>query len=440
MLKNITDKYDAGAIEREISQYWQEDESYRKTRELRREGPKFYFVDGPPYTTGHIHLGTAWNKIMKDAILRYTSMKGFNVSDKPGWDMHGLPIEVKVEGLLGFTSKKDIETFGVGNFIQECRKFAIGNKEAMTDQFKRIGIWMDWDDPYMTLKDDYIESAWWITKKAHEKDLLDVGKRVVNWCPRCETAIADSEVEYADRKDSSIYVKFPLKGEENAYIVIWTTTPWTIPSNVAVAVNPDIEYARIKAVNPDGKEETLILGKDMIPLVLKRGKYQSHEIVSVMKGTELQGLEYTSPLAEEVPMQTTIPHAVYPADYVVADNTGCVHIAPGHGLDDFNVGVKYGLPVVCPVGPNGSYTKDAGKYAGMNIRDANPVIIEDLKAKGCLLSAGEVEHRYGHCWRCKTPIIFLATEQWFIDIVKVTIGLLMLRSDFWARNVVNDNE
>ena len=424
MLKNITDRYDAGAIEKEISQYWQEDESYRKTRELRKECPKFYFVDGPPYTTGHIHLGTAWNKIMKDAILRYTSMNGYAVSDTPGWDMHGLPIEVKVEGLLGFRSKKDIETFGVGNFIQECRKFAIGNKEAMTEQFKKIGIWMNWEKPYMTLKDEYIESAWWVTKQAHEKDLLDVGKRVVNWCPRCETAIADSEVEYADRKDSSIYVKFPLKGEKDAYIVIWTTTPWTIPSNVAVAVNPDIEYARIKAVSPEGKEEILIMGKDMIPLVLRRGKYQSHEIIAVMKGTELQGLEYTSPLAEEVPMQATIPHAVYPADYVVADNTGCVHIAPGHGLDDFNVGVKYGLPVICPVGPNGNYTKDAGKYAGMNIRDANPIVIEDLRAKGCLLSEGTVEHRYGHCWRCKTPIIFLATEQWFIDIVKVKETML----------------
>lgn len=424
MLQEIPEKYETKKIEEQINLFWNETDAYHKTREGRRNGKKFFFVDGPPYTTGHIHMGTAWNKVIKDSILRYRSMNGDAVTDKPGWDMHGLPIEVKVEEKLGFRNKKDIETFGVGNFIQECKSFAIEKKGDMTKQFQALGVWMDWDNPYMTLKDEYIEAAWWIIQKAHEKELLEEGKRVVNWCPRCETAIADSEVEYMDRDDASIYVKFPIKGENDAYVVIWTTTPWTIPSNVAAAVHPDAEYVFVKAIRDDGKVEKLLIGKESVPLIMKRGKYTAHEILETKKGADLQGLEYTAPLAAEVLAQAEMAHAVYPADYVSLDNTGIVHIAPGHGLDDFYVGTKYGLPIFCPVGPNGTYTKEAGKYAGMNIRDANDIIIEDLKSKDLLLSQGKITHRYGHCWRCKTAIIYLATEQWFLDVGKIKDGML----------------
>ncbi|MDR2943661.1 MAG: isoleucine--tRNA ligase [Methanosarcinales archaeon] len=424
MLQEIPEKYETKKVEEQVSRLWNETDAYHKTRERRKDGNKFFFVDGPPYTTGHIHMGTAWNKVIKDTILRYRSMNGDAVSDTPGWDMHGLPIEVKVEEKLGFRSKKDIETFGVGNFIQECRTFALEKKGDMTDQFKALGVWMDWENPYMTLKDEYIEAAWWVVQKANEKGLLEEGKRVVNWCPRCETAIADSEVEYADRDDPSVYVKFPVKGEQDYYIVIWTTTPWTIPSNVAAAVHPDAEYVIVKAVREDGKTERLLIGKESVPLLMKRGKYTSHEILETKTGAQLQGLEYTAPLAAEVPAQAEMAHAVYPADYVSLDNTGIVHIAPGHGLDDFYVGTKYGLPIFCPVGPNGAYTKEAGKYAGMNIRDANDIIIEDLKNKDLLLSQGKITHRYGHCWRCKTAIIYLATEQWFLDVGKIKDDML----------------
>lgn len=419
MLQEIPEKYDTRTVEEQVNRFWNETDAYRKTRDGRKGGKKFFFVDGPPYTTGHIHMGTAWNKVIKDAILRYRSMNGDAVSDTPGWDMHGLPIEVKVEEKLGFTTKKDIEAFGVANFIEECKSFALEKKGDMTEQFKALGVWMDWEHPYMTLKDEYIEAAWTVIQRAHDKGLLEEGKRVVNWCPRCETAIADSEVEYMDREDASIYVKFPVKGEDNFYIVIWTTTPWTIPSNVAAAVHPDADYVILKAVREDGKTEKLVIGKETVPLILKRGKYITHEILETKKGADLQGWEYTAPLADEVPAQREMAHAVYPADYVSLDNTGIVHIAPGHGLDDFYVGTKYGLPVFSPVGPNGSYTKEAGKYAGMNIRDANDVIIEDLKRKDLLLSQGKITHRYGHCWRCKTAIIYLATEQWFLDVGQI---------------------
>ncbi|HEY3361830.1 MAG TPA: isoleucine--tRNA ligase [Methanosarcina sp.] len=424
MIKEITAKYNAENIEKKVTQLWEDNDAYRKTRENRKTGKRLFFVDGPPYTTGHIHLGTAWNKIIKDSILRYYSMNNRNILERPGWDMHGLPIEVKVEGVLGFKNKKDIESFGVENFIEKCKEFAINQKQAMTAQFQRLGVWMQWEDPYMTLKDNYIEAAWWTLKQASEKNLLDVGKRSVNWCPRCETAIADSEVEYAERTDPSIYVKFKIKGEENTFIVIWTTTPWTIPANVAVAVHPGFEYSKFRAIRQNGSEEILIAATDLIENVLKQGRYVDYEVLETMLGEDLTKLEYESPVGDLVPVQNEIKHGVYLADYVTAENTGCVHIAPGHGMDDFNVGVKYKLPILCPVGPNGSYTDEAGEYAGKNVREANPIVIEDLKKRDRLLAEGTVTHRYGHCWRCKTPIIYLATEQWFLKVTDIKDKML----------------
>ncbi|WP_406661549.1 isoleucine--tRNA ligase [Methanolobus sp. ZRKC3] len=425
MIEEITNQYDSEKIESKTHEFWEETDAYSRVRELRKGGKKFFFVDGPPYTTGHIHLGTAWNKIIKDSILRYRSMNGFDIMDRAGWDMHGLPIEVKVEGALGFTSKKDIESYGVGNFIDKCKEFALNQKDDMTGQFQMLGAWLDWKDPYMTLRDEYIEAAWWTLKRAHEKDLLEQGKRVVNWCPRCETAIADSEVEYDDKTDPSIFVKFKVKDEESTYLVIWTTTPWTIPSNIAVAVHPSFEYSRVKAIASDGKEETLIVASELVDNVLRKGRYVDFEIVGTMLGEDLTGLSYEHALADKVPKQAAIEHNVYLADYVTAENTGCVHIAPGHGMDDFDVGVKNNLPIFCPVGSDGRYTEEAGEYADMHIREANKVVIEDLKERGLLLAEKTISHRYGHCWRCKTPIIYLATEQWFIKIGELKEQMLV---------------
>ncbi len=424
MIKEVSDQYNAKNMETRIHQFWEENYAYRKVREHRNGEKRFFFVDGPPYTTGHIHLGTAWNKIIKDSILRYKSMNKHDIIDRAGWDMHGLPIEVKVEEVLGFQSKKDIETYGVGNFIEKCKEFALRQKDDMTDQFNTLGVWLDWEDPYMTLKDEYIEAAWWTLKQAREKDLLEIGKRVVNWCPRCETAIADAEVEYEDRTDPSIYIKFKLKNEDNTYIVIWTTTPWTIPSNIAVAVHPSFEYAKIKAIDQDGNEELLIMAAELIDDVLRKGRYTDYEILETMSGEDLEGTVYQHPLHDLVPFQQEVEHKVHLADYVTAENTGCVHIAPGHGVDDFEVGVKNNLPIFCPVGPSGAYTAEAGKYEGMNIRDANELIMEDLDEKGLLLARNNITHRYGHCWRCKTPIIYLATKQWFLKIGELKDDML----------------
>lgn len=416
MITEVAGQYNAQDLENQIRQMWEEAQTYRKVRENRIGGKKFFFVDGPPYTTGRIHLGTAWNKVIKDSILRYKSMNCFEVKDRPGWDMHGLPIEVKVEESFGFRSKRDIEAYGVDKFIQRCKEFALRQKDDMTAQFKMLGAWMDWDDPYMTLKNEYLEAAWWTLKKAHEHNLLERGLRVVNWCPRCQTAIADSEVEYWDETDYSIYVKFPVEGEENTYIVIWTTTPWTIPANVAVAVNPTFQYSKVRAWK-DGAAEDLIIASDLVESVLKEGRYRDYELLGTLSAKEMQELKYTHPLQDLVPGQKNIKHRVYAADFVTAENTGCVHIAPGHGLEDYELGLEKHLDIFCPVGEDGRYTAEAGeRYIGKYVKEADGDVILDLEERGRLLAQGRLTHRYGHCWRCKTPIIFIATSQWFLRI------------------------
>ena len=425
MIKEITTKYDAKNLENDIQKYWDSIDAYPKTRQLRAGDKDFYFVDGPPYTTGHIHLGTAWNKIIKDSILRYKTMNHFHVRDRAGWDMHGLPIEVKVEELLGFKSKKDIEEYGVERFIDKCKQFALDHKDDMTQQFKDLGVWLNWENPYMTLKDEYLEAAWWTLKQGFEKGLLEKGKRVVNWCPRCETAIADSEVEYWDKEDPSVYIKFKVKSEDNTYIVIWTTTPWTIPANIAVAVHPGFEYSKIRAWKEDkALSEILYVASGLVENVLKAGRYNDFEIIESMLGEDLTKLAYEHPLADKVPAQAGFEHNIYMADFVTAENTGCVHIAPGHGLDDFVLGVEHNLPIFCPVGPNGRYTSEAGEYEGKYVKEADDQILDDLEAIGQLLKKSTISHRYGHCWRCKTPIIYLATEQWFLKISEIKQEML----------------
>jgi isoleucyl-tRNA synthetase len=423
MIQEITNKYAARDLEKEIQTFWDSINAYPRSRQLRSKAREFYFVDGPPYTTGHIHLGTAWNKILKDCILRYKSMKNFFVHDRAGWDMHGLPIEVKVEEALGFTSKKDIEEYGVDRFIDKCKEFAIQHKDEMTQQFKDLGIWLNWEDPYMTLKDEYIEAAWWTLQQGFRKGLLERGKRVVNWCPRCETAIADTEVEYWDEEDPSIYIKFKVTDEDNTYIVIWTTTPWTIPANIAVAVHPGFEYSKIKAWK-GYKEEILYIATDLVEHVLKQGRYTDYEIIERMLGEDLTRLSYEHPLVDKVPVQAQFKHNVYLADFVTAENTGCVHIAPGHGLDDFILGVEHNMPIYCPVGPDGRYTSDAGEYKGKYVKEADEQVMFDLEERGNLLQKDMIIHRYGHCWRCKTPIIYLATQQWFLKVSDIRQDML----------------
>lgn len=422
-MKEVTENYVSSAIESDVSDYWKQHNTYRETRKYRESGRPWLFVDGPPYTTGYIHLGTAWNKILKDSILRYQSMCGKNIIERAGYDMHGLPIEVQVEKKLGLNNKSDIEKHGVSKFIEECREFALKNKDVMSEEFKALGTWMDFDDPYQTVDKGYIEAAWYTLKKCQEKDMLERGSRVISWCPRCGTALAEAEVEYWDETDPSIFVKFPIIGKENEYLVIWTTTPWTLPANIAVAVGKDYVYAKCRAVK-DGKTEDLWIAKDLCEQILKYGKYQDFKIIETKTGAELAGTKYSSPLAEFVPIQKTIEHRVVIADYVAMENTGMVHIAPGHGWDDYLVGLKENLPIVCPVDGNGYFTKEAGVFAGKYVKEAqtNQDVIDTLG--NYMLAVRKITHRYGHCWRCKTPIIYRATSQWFLKAKEIKDKML----------------
>jgi len=413
----ITKTYSPRKLEEEVISWWSKSDAYKKAKVSRKNGKKFYFLDGPPYVTNPPHVGTAWNKIMKDVVIRFRRMQGYNVRDQPGYDCHGLPIEVRVEEALGVRTKKEIEEkIGIERFIEECKKFVLKNENVQTNIFKRLGVWMDWDTPYLTYTNSYIEAAWWTLKKADEKKLLDKGLKVVHWCPRCETALAGYEItdEYRIVRDPSIYVKFPVLQKENEYILIWTTTPWTLPGNVAVMVHPEYTYARVKV----GKEVFILAEARCEPVFGEVGL--GYEVLETFPGEKINGLQYKPPLLEEVPVQSQLENAhkvVLSKEYVaLEEGTGCVHSAPGHGEEDFEVGLKYGLPAISPVDPTGRFTVDAGKYSGKYVKDANKVIIEDLRKKNLLLYGGTVDHKYPHCWRCKTPLILRATEQWFIKV------------------------
>lgn len=419
----IPKDYNAKSIEGEVFKYWEEGNIPAKARAVGGS-KKFYFLDGPPYVTNPIHVGTAWNKTLKDAYIRYFRMNGYDVRDQPGFDMHGLPIEVMVEKKIGVKTKKDIEVLGIEKFIGACKAFAMDNLKIATDQFKNLGVWMDWDSPYRTLDNYYIESVWWLIKKAEEKGLLDKGKKIVHWCPRCETVLAGYEAtdEYRDVKEDSIYVKFKVSGREKEFILIWTTTPWTLPANVAVMVNPNFTYARVRA-----GDETYIMAEGRVESVFK-DLNAPHEVVETFPGSELKGMEYDPPLLEEVPKQRELQpaHFVVLSDQYVTldDGTGCVHSAPGHGEEDHCVGEIYGLPDFSPVDERGLFTDDGGKYAGTYVRDANSTIMGDLKAKGLLFKVEPTTHRYPHCWRCKTPLILRIASQWFIKVTDLK-GLLL---------------
>jgi isoleucyl-tRNA synthetase len=413
MIKQARRELDFKALEERVQEFWRKHGIYEKSKARLEKKPKYYFLDGPPYASGAIHLGTAWNKILKDSIIRYLSAKGFNVRRQAGWDCHGLPIEVKVEEKLGIKNKKEIEELGIDRFVDECKKWAREHIKIMGEQFKRLGVWMDWDKPYTTMRNEYMEAAWWTLKKAKEKGLLTKDLRVVTWCPRCETALADAEIEYADRSDPSIYVKFPLVDRENEYILIWTTTPWTLIANLAVMVHPDYDYVRAKT-----DEGIFILAEELAP-ILKDKLGLEYEVLSAHKGAELEGLRYINPLTALVSPPENSYFVILTPEYVtLEEGTGCVHCAPGHGPEDFEVGAQYGIPPVCPVDEGGVFTEKASRYAGLIVKKDDNVIIQDLEEKGALLGSGTVVHRYGHCWRCKTPIIYRATEQWFIQVTR----------------------
>ncbi|MFA6035547.1 MAG: isoleucine--tRNA ligase [Candidatus Micrarchaeia archaeon] len=420
--------YNTLESEKKIREFWEKHDIYGKLKKRNEKGAKLYFCDGPPYATGQIHPGTAWNKCLKDAMCRYWRARGRNVRAKPGYDTHGLPIEVKVEQELGIKNKREIEEkVGVEEFIKKCKAFATQYIGVMGSQFQRCGVWMDWEDPYITYKDRFIERAWATIKKAHEKGLLYRGVYVLPLCPRCETTMANYELEYGEMDDPSVYVKFAVKGKENAkekeYLIIWTTTPWTLVANMAVMVHPEFKYVKAKV-----GEEVWIVAKERLDalMALTHELGVSPIILGEVSGKKLEGLEYGHPLAAKVPKMAAVQHKVVLSDEFVTleDGTGLVHCAPGHGPQDFIIGKRYGLEIFCPVQANGVYDASAGELAGKHVKKANAEIMEYLKDAGTLIHAGRIRHRAAHCWRCKTQLIYVSTDQWFISISKVKERML----------------
>ena len=422
--EDVADRYDPDAVEEQVFDHWNETDAYRQVKKHRAGEEPFFFVDGPPYTSGAAHLGTTWNKTLKDAYIRYHRMQGYDVTDRPGFDMHGLPIETKVEENLGFENKKDIEAFGMEPFIEECKEYAEEQLDGLQADFESFGVWMDWENPYKSVSPEYMEAAWWGFARAAERGLVERGKRSITQCPRCETAIAKNEVEYHEVEDPSIYVKFPLAEQEGS-LVAWTTTPWTVPANAFAAVDENVTYQQVRA-EKDNESDVLYLAADVVEEVLQKGRYEDYEVLDEFDGSEMVGWEYDHPLAEEVPDHPDGDGAgrVYHTDYVEVDRTGLVHSAPGHGQEDFERGQELGLDVFCPVGGDGVYTEAAGEYAGEFVRDANDGIIADLDANGHLLAEETYTHDYGQCWRCDTDIVFLATDQWFITVTDIKEELL----------------
>ncbi|MBD3226556.1 MAG: isoleucine--tRNA ligase [Candidatus Lokiarchaeota archaeon] len=421
-VKELPKDVDFRELEEEIIKFWDDNNIFQKYWILTKELKDWKFIDGPPYTTGSIHLGTAWNKILKDLIIRYKMLKKERfVRINPGYDMHGLPIEVIVEKELNISNKKQIEDYGIEKFIGKCREFALKNLWKMNDEFKRLACFYDWDNPYMTIHNRYIEGIWWALKKAYENGFLYKGEKPLNTCPRCETALAKHEYEYKNVEDYALFVKFPIKDKKNHYLVIFTTTPWTLPANLAVMVNPKLDYVKVKVEN-----EVWIVAKNLT-MFISATLDKKYEIAEEFRGEELEGLRYEYPLAKEVPKNIehekenkNVHTVILNEEFVTIDKggTGLVHCAPGHGMEDFQSAgpnSKYQIPAFSPINSKGVF-EEAKKYNGLFVKEADPHIIEDLKKKGFVLSDESLEHEYAHCWRCKTPLLFRTVPQWFFSM------------------------
>jgi isoleucyl-tRNA synthetase len=413
--------------EKETAQFWKDHDIFKKSIETREGDPVYTFYDGPPTANGKPHIGHVLTRVIKDMIPRYRTMKGYMVPRKAGWDTHGLPVELEVEKKLGLDGKEQIEEYGLDPFITQCKESVWKYKGMWEDFSKTVGFWADMDNPYVTYNDNFIESEWWALKTIWDKGLLYKGFKIVPYCPRCGTPLSSHEVAqgYKAVKERSAVVRFKVAGED-AYFLAWTTTPWTLPSNVALCVNPEETYCKVKAA--DGY--VYYMAKALLDKVLgKLGTEETpaYEILETYKGTDLEYKEYV-PLyegaAKSAEKQHKKAHFVTCADYVtMSDGTGIVHIAPAFGEDDAQVGRKYDLPFVQFVDGKGSMTEDT-PYAGLFVKDADPKVLVDLDKEGLLFDAPKFEHDYPFCWRCDTPLIYYARESWFIKMTAVKDDLI----------------
>ena len=412
MFKPVSPKLDVISMEEGVLKFWKQNDIFKKTVEQREGGPEYVFYEGPPTANGKPGVHHVLARAFKDMFPRYKIMRGYHCSRRGGWDTHGLPVEIEVEKRHGFANKHDIEAFGIDKFNEECRKSAfdyIQDWERLTD---RIAFWVDLETAYVTFTNDYIESVWNILKNFYDRDLLYKGYKVVPYCPRCGTPLSDHEVAlgYDEVADPSIFIRMPLVDKPGTSLLVWTTTPWTLPGNVAVAAHPDVDYVTVERDTESGGKEKLILAKSLVEKVFAG---EEVKVLNTFKGKKLSGEKY-HPLFTFMPPEKPA-HFVVLADFVTTeDGSGLVHIAPAFGAEDMQMSVEYDLPVLMTVQPDGAFVPEVTPWRGMWVKDADPLITDDLRARGLLFRVETYTHTYPFCWRCHTPLLYYAREAWYI--------------------------
>jgi isoleucyl-tRNA synthetase len=404
MFKRLPDKLPLPTLEEEVLDYWKNHQIFEQTLD-RGDAPHFTFYEGPPTANGKPGIHHVFSRTIKDLVCRYKTMRGYQVHRKAGWDTHGLPVEIEVERRLGIKHKEEIEEYGVDRFNAECRKSVFEYKDIWEELTHRMGYWVDMDRPYITCENDYIESVWWALDSFFKKDLIYQGFKVQLYCPRCGTPLSSHEVSlgYRDVNDPSVYIKARLKEEKDTFFLVWTTTPWTLVSNVALAVGPDIDYVKVRV-----EDEYLILAKDRLSVL-----GEDAQVVESFKGSTLAGKEYDR-WFDSYPVEEKAWYVIE-ADFVTTtDGSGIVHLAPAYGEDDYQATRAHDLPMIQAVGQDGEFSPQAGPFAGMFFKEADPAITRDLKLRGLLHSKETCHHSYPHCWRCDTPLLFYARKSWYI--------------------------
>lgn len=405
MYKELPSPLNFPDLEKEILEYWEQNDVFRQSIENRDPANSFVFYEGPPTANGKPGIHHIISRTIKDFVCRFKTMQGFRVERKAGWDTHGLPVEIEVEKQLGFSSKEDIENYGIARFNDKCRESVWKYKKEWDENTRRIGFWLDLENPYITYENSYIESVWWILSELWKKDLIYRSHKILPYCPRCETPLSSHEVSqgYRDVEDPSVYVRMPLRGEEKTSFLVWTTTPWTLVSNVALALHPEIEYVKV-----DTNDEFLILAKSRLGVI-----EEPHKVVEEYLGKDLVGIDYERPFRycqSDKRMQYTVEAGFVSTE----DGSGIVHMAPAFGEDDYKMGLEYDLPVFQPVDSSGKFTDEITDFRHKFVKDADAEIIENLKNRGFLFKSEKHLHSYPHCWRCSSPLLYYARKSWFI--------------------------
>lgn len=437
MFKPVTPNLNLTAMEETMLQFWKDRQIFHKSTEQRQGGPTYVFYEGPPTANGKpgVHHGLA--RAFKDVFPRFQVMRGKHVIRRGGWDTHGLPVEIEVEKKLGFTSKQQIEEYGIAEFNELCRQSAfeyIQEWERFTD---RLGFWVDLNTAYITYTNDYIESVWHILKEFWNKDLLYQGYKVVPYCPRCGTPLSDHEVAlgYDEAEDPSVFVRFPLVDESDTALLVWTTTPWTLPGNVAVAAHPEEHYVRVQTSNGDGQPEKLILAKALLEKVFGERPYK---VLEELKGRDLKGKTY-QPLFTFLPTEKPAYYVVMQDFVSMEDGTGLVHMAPAFGGEDMQAALEFDLPILMTVKDDGTFVKEVRPWSGVFVKDADPLIAQDLAARGLLFKQETYTHIYPFCWRCSTPLLYYARSSWFIRTTRFKDRLVALNKEInWVPDHVQE--